>query len=66
MEFKDILKQLRNERNLSQEEFAKEIGYGYSTVRYWESGKKKPGFEALADLSRFFKVPVGYIMGIED
>ena len=66
MEFQDILKQLRIEKNLTQEEFAKKIGYGYATVRYWESGVKKPSFDALIALSKFFNVPVGYIMGIED
>ena len=64
--YNKIIRQLRNDKNLTQVQLAEAIGYSESMVRKWESGKKKPGFDALIALSKFFNVPVGYIMGVED
>ena len=40
MEFKDILKELRLEKSLTQEELAKELNFSMSVVNKWENGKK--------------------------
>ena len=34
-----------------------------STLSYWEMGKYEPDNEALLKLSRFFQVPIDYILG---
>ena len=54
MEFQDILKQLRKDKNLTQLELANAINYSESIIRKWESGNKKPSFDALIALSKFF------------
>ena len=64
--YNEVIRQLRKEKNLTQQQLANAIGYSESMVRKWESGKKKPGFDALIALSKFFGVPVGYVMGVED
>ena len=42
MEFGSIVKQVRKELGLSQEQLARELSISFSTVNRWESGKSKP------------------------
>jgi len=45
MKTKDIttlIKQLRKQLNLTQEQFARKVGVTYSTVNHWENGKRTP------------------------
>ncbi len=39
MGFSEKIKNLRQERLLSQEAFAKELGVSFATVNRWETGK---------------------------
>ncbi|MCL2821499.1 MAG: helix-turn-helix domain-containing protein [Oscillospiraceae bacterium] len=48
---------------LTQKELAKHLQIADSTLSYWEMGKYEPDSEALIKLSRFFKVPIDYIIG---
>ncbi|MEW6115556.1 MAG: helix-turn-helix transcriptional regulator [Nitrospirota bacterium] len=36
----ELIKYLRRQLNLTQEQFAQEIGVTYSTVNHWENGKR--------------------------
>ncbi len=58
MEFKDILKDLRKEKGLTQEQLAKEINFSLSIINKWENGKKLPNYNALRILADFFVVPM--------
>lgn len=40
MEFKDVLKEIRLERNLTQKQLADMTGFSLSTINKWENGKK--------------------------
>lgn len=64
MEFKDILKELRIERGLTQKELADAVHFSLSTINKWENGKKLPGYEALRTLAIFFKVDGNEILGL--
>ena len=64
MEFKDILKELRIERGLTQKELADAVHFSLSTINKWENGKKLPGYEALRALAIFFKVDGNEILGL--
>ncbi len=66
MEFKDILKDLRTEKGLTQEQLAKDINFSMSIVNKWENGKKNPSVQALKILSKYFKVSTDYLLGLED
>lgn len=66
MKFKDILRDLRTEKGLTQEQLAKEINFSLSIVNKWENGKKLPGFEAIIILAKFFNVSSDYLLGLED
>ena len=42
MEFCSIVKQVRKELGLSQEQLSRELSISFSTVNRWENGKSKP------------------------
>lgn len=54
--FSALLKKLRSEKNLTQGQLAKEVGVSPGNVGDWETGKSKPGYNALASLARIFEV----------
>lgn len=58
------IKKLREERGLTQDELAHELGYeNRQTVAKWESGKM-PTLQALRLLAIFFDVSSEYILGL--
>lgn len=42
MDFGSIVKQVRTELGLSQEQLARELNISFSTVNRWENGKTNP------------------------
>ncbi len=42
MDFEKLIKYVRNELGLSQEQLARELNISFSTVNRWENGKSKP------------------------
>lgn len=59
------LRNLREERGLSQEEVAKAIGVGRVTYLKYENGENRP-VRKLKELSAFFNVSIDYLLGNED
>ena len=41
-DFPRLLKALRNAREFTQEQLAREIGVSFSTVNVWENGRRRP------------------------
>ena len=65
--FQTRLKELREAAGYkSQQSFADAFGVAQSTVGNWEAGKREPNYETTIRLAQFFKVPVGYLLGIEE
>ena len=67
MEMGDIIRQLRLQRGLTQEELGKVIGVQKSAIRKYESGMvenmKRSSIKKLAD---FFNVSPSFLMGMEE
>lgn len=61
--FKDIIFQLRTERNFNQEELAKALDVSKSTVGMWETGKRLPGPEKYEEIADYFNVDMDYLYG---
>ena len=57
------IRELRKRMDITQKELAKHLQIADSTLSYWEMGKYEPDSDALLKLSRFFKVPIDYILG---
>lgn len=66
MKFNDRLKELRQSRKLTQEEFAQLTGLSRSAIGMYESGKREPNYETLEMLADFFNVDLNYLLGKSD
>ena len=60
------LKELRQEKKLTQQELAKEIGVSKLTILNWEKGEHQIKSEKAQQLADIFGVSVGYLLGYED
>lgn len=65
MPFNETLKQLRLQRNLTQEELGKATGLSKSTIGMYESGKRKPNFEILEIFADYFNTDMNNLIGKE-
>lgn len=66
MEFKDRLVQLRKEKHLNQEDFAKKIGYTRTAISAWEVGRNEPSNADTIKIADFFNVSTDYLLGKSD
>ena len=57
------LKQLRNERHVSQKALAKAMKVSPSTVGMWEQGRNEPSHEMLKFMADYFGVTTDYLLG---
>lgn len=62
-QFYKILKLLRNERNMSQQELANALGISKSSINMYERGERKPNYELLETIADFFNVDIDYLLG---
>lgn len=61
--FKERLKQLRTEQNLTQKELAKNINTSQQNIGFWETGKRNPKYDMIEKLANFFNVSTDYLTG---
>ena len=62
MSFASILKNLRNEYKLNQNELADKIGISRSSIAMYETGQRTPDYETLIAISNFFNVSSDYLL----
>ena len=63
MEVKEILKNLRERNNLTQDQMAERINVTRQAVSRWETGLTQPNPEMLKVLSREFGVSINTLLG---
>lgn len=63
MEFNGILKKLRQDNEMTQEELAKKINSSRSNIANYENGKNMPSVEVLEKLAKVFDCTLDYLMG---
>lgn len=72
METKDILKQLRFEKNLSMDELCEKLNNNYnlkitkSMISRWENGQASPNNTYLSAYAKFFNIDLNYLVGLTD
>ena len=66
MQFKDILKSLREDRNLSQKELANACSISPSCICQLETGVRNPTGSTLFALADFFECSTDYLLGRSD
>ena len=61
-----IVKELREQKNISQLTLATRIGCSQNTISKIEKGECEPRANVLVEMSKYFGVSVDYILGISD
>lgn len=61
--FKERLKELRTERNITQQELGKLVNMSKMAISHWEKGHSEPSISQLIILSNYFEVTVDYLIG---
>lgn len=64
MNFKDRLKELRQQKKMTQEELGKMVNLGKASISGYENGTREPTNETLIKFSEFFDVSVDYLLGV--
>ncbi len=67
MEFRERLKFLRenyyvNGKKLTQTQLANILGYGYTAISNYESGRNEPSISDLKKIADFFNVSLDYLL----
>ena len=60
--FQDVFKELRIEKNLSQEAIAKELDVSPALISKWENNLSTPGPEMLEYIADYFDVSTDYLI----
>ena len=63
MEIKDILKKLRENNHLTQEQMAERMMVTRQAVSRWETGETQPNTDTLKLLSREFDISINTLLG---
>lgn len=63
MAFAPMLKQLREQNQLSQKDIAEYLGITRQAVAAYELAKREPDYEVLKKLADYFKVSIDYLLG---
>ena len=58
------LKELREERGLTQKQLATLLNLNSVTYLHYEKSQREPPLAVLADIARFFEVSTDYLLGI--
>lgn len=61
--FYKILKDLREEKNLTQNELAKLICVSRSSINAYENNTNDPSLDVLVKIADFFNVSLDYLLG---
>ena len=62
----DILKELREKHNLTQEELAERVLVTRQAVSRWETGVTSPDISALPMLADLFGITVDELLGVNE
>ena len=60
------IKEIRQEKNLSQTDIAKALGVTRQAISLYEKGDRELKLETWQKLADFFNVPVDYLLGISE
>ena len=60
------LKELREERGLTQKELSKQLNLNSVTYLHYEKEQREPPLSLLADIANFYQVTIDYLLGLSD
>lgn len=59
------IRQLRNEKRLTQTDLAKILHVSQDTISLWELDKSLPDVKAVVEICKLFDVSSDYLLGLE-
>lgn len=62
MRFSEKLVKIRNERGMTQQEFADFLGVSQAAITYWENGKRQPKLPQLQNMAHKLEMTVAELM----
>lgn len=65
MEIGQVIKELRKENNMTQNQLAEKLYLSQDTISLWELSKSLPDIPSLIRLSKVFNVTTDYLLGLE-
>ncbi len=65
MDIGRTIKELRQKRGITQEEFSEALRVSVQTISRWENGVNAPDLSMLSQLAVYFKVTTDYLLGLE-
>lgn len=60
------MRELRNERKISQEVTAKALNVAWLSYQRYEANEREPRAPFIADFARYFGVSTDYLLGLSD
>ena len=66
MKFAQIIRELREDKGLSQEQLAEATGLSQSAIARWELSQSEPTVSAIIVLCKFFGESADYLLGLEE
>lgn len=60
--FSDVLRALREDRDVSQSTLAKALGYSRTAISAYETGRNSPSFDDLKKIASYFNVTTDYLL----
>jgi len=60
------IRELREEKELTQKQLGKEMGVALNTISNWERGTREPDIATIIKLAEFFEVTTDYLLGVTD
>lgn len=62
MKFGDILRELLEERNISQKKLAEDLNISASAIGNYVRNNREPDFETLKKIARYFHVSIDFLL----
>lgn len=66
MKYIEIIKQILEDNDFSQEKMANILGVNQTTISQWLLGKKKPRYDNIRDIYLKFNITPNELFGLED
>lgn len=63
--FGEILRKLRKEKGLTRPQLSEKTGLKVAAIDQYERNKRKPNFEAISKLEKFYNINVSHLTDIE-
>ena len=64
--FAERLKELREEKGLSQTELGRVLNFSQATIAKWEAGTREPNLDNVMYIAKFYNVIIDYLLGATD